>query len=289
MILLGTNIKTSELAIALGLRHVGPDLYIRSISPISTAKEFSLSFSNAALEEEFLYQATVIAPSEENKNGAAIILSPRPRLDFARALSWIVERGGIPSPTAPPLVHPTATLGHGVRLGNGVMIGARTVIHHNVVIADNVVIGEDCCIKSNTVIGEAGFGFERDENLFPLRLPHLGRVVIGSNVEIGSLNTVCRGTLSDTVIEDYVKTDDHVHIAHNCLIKKGSIITACSELSGGVTVGEFCWIGPNASVLQKIYIGDGASVGIAANVTKDVAPHVLVAGNPAKFLKKLSD
>jgi UDP-3-O-[3-hydroxymyristoyl] glucosamine N-acyltransferase len=88
------------------------------------------------------------------------------------------------------------------------------------------------------------------------------------------------------VIEDFVKTDDHVHIAHNVVVRRSTIITACAELSGGVNVGEEAWIGPNASVIQQRKIGDRALVGIAANVTKDVQDDTTVAGNPARPLKK---
>ncbi len=88
-------------------------------------------------------------------------------------------------------------------------------------------------MKSGSVIGEMGFGFERDEAGIPLRMAHLESVEIGNRVEIGSLNTVCRGTLNSTVIEDDVKTDDHVHIAHNCRVRRGAMLTAAVVLSGG--------------------------------------------------------
>lgn len=286
---LGINLMTSELANGLGLEYRGPNMPVRCVAPISSPREFSLVFSNDPSAFPPPPMAITITTKAEETLESAIILSDRPRLDFARALSLIIQYGGFSPSCAEPLVHPTAVVGKGVRFGAGVVVGARTVIHHNVVIGDEVVIGEDCVIKSNTVIGEQGFGFERDESKIPIRMPHLGRVLIGNNVEIGSLNTICRGTLSDTVIGDHVKTDDHVHIAHNCIVRRGSIITACAELSGGVTVGEFAWIGPNCSILQKVCIGDEAFVGIAANVTKDVMDRVTVAGNPARVLRGKAD
>lgn len=141
-------------------------------------------------------------------------------------------------------------------------------------------------MKSNTVIGEDGFGFVRDDDGTPLRMPHLGTVVIGDRVEIGSLNTICRATLGQTVVENDVKTDDHVHIAHNCIIRSGALITACAELSGGVIVGRNAWIGPNSSVIQKVEIGENSFVGIGSNVTKPVQRDATVAGNPARVLNK---
>lgn len=118
-------------------------------------------------------------------------------------------------------------------LNKGVVVGAETVIENNVVVGAGVEIGARCVVKSGAVIGEDGFGFERDELGRPIRLIHLGSVVIGDDVEIGSLATVCRGTLGNTVIEDFAKIDDHVHIAHNVVVRTAALITACAEVSGG--------------------------------------------------------
>ena len=106
-------------------------------------------------------------------------------------------------------------------------------------------------------------------------------MVIQDNVEIGALNTVAGGTIHPTVVEVDVKTDDHVHIAHNCRIGPRTIITACAELSGSVRIGADCWIGPNASIRDGISVGDGAFVGIGSNVIAPVLPRAIVYGNPA--------
>lgn len=152
-------------------------------------------------------------------------------------------------------------------------------------IGAETIIGDDCIIKSGAVIGQDGFGFERDESDLPFRIKHLGKVIIGNNVEVGSGTTVCKGTLNDTIINDYVKIDDHVHIAHNVIIKKGAMIIACAEISGGVVINENAWIGPNASIIQKLVIGKKSIVGIGANVIKSVADFTVVAGNPAKKIR----
>ena len=149
------------------------------------------------------------------------------------------------------------TIGEYSVIGNNVVIGDGTEIRHHVVIGANTVIGKDCLIKSNTVIGEEGFGFERDKQGLPTRIPHLGRVIIGHSVELGALNTVMKGTIDDTIIEDHVKTDDHVHIGHNVRIGRGCLITACSEISGSVEIGEMTWLGPNCSVMNGISIEIG--------------------------------
>jgi len=107
-------------------------------------------------------------------------------------------------------------------------------------------------------------------------------VRIGRNVELGVFTAVCAGTIDPTVIEDDVKVDNMVYIAHDCVVDKGAMVIACAELSGSARVGQRSWVGPNASVIESRRIGDGAMVRIGAVVIRDVEPGAVVAGNPAK-------
>ena len=279
---IGISLTASELADALGLVHVGEDLAVEVVSPATVIAAGSLFFSKAPVDIVCAEAATgIVSEACVGRIGAALI-SRNPRLDFARALRWIQSRRGFVDSSEDPVVHPSARIGHFVTLNKGVVIGAETVIENNVVVGAGVEIGARCVVKSGAVIGEDGFGFERDELGRPIRLIHLGSVVIGDDVEIGSLTTVCRGTLGNTVIEDFAKIDDHVHIAHNVVVRTAALITACAEVSGGVVIGERAWIGPNASIIQKVSIGADALVGIGANVIRDVPAGVTVAGNPAR-------
>lgn len=284
---LKTPLRVSELAVKLGLEWYGSDIEISHIQPLNAADEGALCFSKKSLTNDiFNNNSVVIAPPGNECGAGAIIETENPRLEFARALIEINSSVGFKPFEVAPKLGEDVVICSSANLGRGVIIGSRTYIGHNVVIADGVQIGEDCVIKSNTVIGEAGFGFERNSFGVPVRILHLGNVVIGNRVELGSLNTVCRATLGTTVIEDDVKTDDHVHIAHNCRIRRGALITACAELSGSVDVGEYSWIGPNSSVLQKITVGEKAFIGIGSNVTKPVLAGATVAGNPARGLMR---
>lgn len=276
-----------HLAERLGLSLTGSDVPILEIRSLDARTKGSLCFAKVGPVGGIAAHVVIIAPPGTSPDLGAVIAATNPRLAFARALQLLALEPGFLAPTAPAFVHPTAQVNSTAVLGRGVQIGARTVIGHNVVVADGVTIGADCLIKSNSVIGEAGFGFERDEAGIPVRILHLGSVAIGDRVEIGSLNTVCRATMGRTIVEDDVKTDDHVHIAHNCRVRRGALLTACTELSGGVDVGEFAWIGPNTSVIQKAVIGNRAFVGIGSNVTKSVPDGVTVAGNPARVLRRL--
>jgi UDP-3-O-[3-hydroxymyristoyl] glucosamine N-acyltransferase len=276
----------SWLAAQLGLELKGADVAIEHIGSLEKLAKNSLAFSKSEAPAAGQVAAAVIAPAAFFNEGTSVIASVRPRLDFARALQCLERQAGFAGFDEFSQIHESVTFGKNVVIGNAVYIGAGTKIYNNVVIADGVRIGRDCVIKSSTVIGEEGFGFERDEAGVPIRILHLGSVVIGDNVELGSLNTVCRGTLDDTIIENNVKTDDHVHIAHNCVIREGALLTACVELSGGVEVGKNAWLGPNSSVIQKAKIGDTGFVGIGAVVTRDIEPGSTVAGNPARNLPK---
>jgi len=171
-------------------------------------------------------------------------------------------------------------------IGPNVSIGNGTVIRNNVTISGKVKIGENCLIKSNTVIGEKGFSWGFTKDLEPVAIVHTGGVVIGNNVEIGALCTVAGGTLEPTVLGDYVKLDDHIHIAHNCKVGRKTIITAGVTLSGGVVAGEKCWLGLHSTYKNKVVLADRTLVGSGANVINDTDYGDIVVGNPAKVIRK---
>lgn len=226
-----------------------------------------------------------------------VIPVANPRLEFARvvafALSQTVEIRSYRT------LSNGAVVGEDIHLGDGAVIEPLAFIDHDVVIGDRslirtgarvrrfVEIGRDTVIRENTVVGGSGFGFERTEDGMPIRLPHVGGVAIGNRVEIGALNTVVSGTIGPTVVEDDVKSDDHVHIAHNCVVRRGALLTACAQLSGSVEVGEYAWLGPNCSIMQGIKLGARCTIGLGAVVTKPVEDGVVVAGNPAQSTNEL--
>ena len=188
-------------------------------------------------------------------------------------------------------VHPKARIGPGahvaafVVIGPDVEIGAGAVLLEHVVIRGKVKIGDRVHVGPGAVIGADGFGIDFDEGV-PVRIPQIGGVIIGNDVSLGAISTVCSGTFSPTIVEDEVKSDDHVHIAHNCHIKARSILTAGAVIGGSATLERESWIGPNASILNKGLVGKGTLVGLGAVVVKPTGDGVIVAGNPAKVLRK---
>lgn len=221
--------------------------------------------------------------------GKAIYLAvAKPRLAFVQ----VYERFFASSRT--PTVHPTvivgrdcqidesASIGAYVTIGDQVSIGRGTRIGPGVVIGDRVQIGRDCDIHANAVIGEAGFGFERDETGRAIPFPHLGRVVIGDRVLVGADTCIARGALSDTIIEDDVQIDSHVHIAHNVRVQRAVTIVAHCSISGSVVIEEGAWLSPGSIVIGGTTVGAGATVGVGSVVTKSVKPQITVFGNPAR-------
>lgn len=196
-------------------------------------------------------------------------------------------------------VHPTAIVGRDVRLGRNVGLAPYSVVGDNVTIGDdsiigsgcfigrNTSIGSRCVIGANTSIGASGHGMARDGRTAPVHFTHLGRVIIGDEVEIGAQCVIVRGILKDTVIEDWTKIGNLVNVGHNCHLAKNSWVAARAVLCGSVRLETNAMIGAGASINNHTVIGTDASVGLGSVVTKDVAPGTRVFGIPARPLQTM--
>ena len=289
------KLKALNIANFLNSELIGPNITVNNVASLSNAKKSSLIFSKKCDFQIDLECLILVPSSYEGKKDSnlSIIKANNPKLAFAKVLNKFF------SPDGKPGIHPSTHIGNGCdinpsvaigfnsSIGNNVKIGRNTIIKNNVVIYDNSTIGENCYIKSGSIIGEEGFGFAFEENGTPIRIPHLGKVIIGNNVEIGALCTIARGTIEDTIICDNVKTDDQVHLAHNCYVGENTIITACSEISGSVTIGANCWIAPNSSITDNVKIGDNVTIGIGSGITKDVEPNKKIMGLEGMELRSL--
>ena len=293
----GFAVEAQACADLVGLDLIGENIRLSRVAKLNEECVGSLRFANVFSDQyvQFLNQvehSLVIAlPDYRGKLDIPHIISEDPRLHFC-----IIANEFFAPETNNNKIEKTARLGENLSIGQNVYIGHNTVIEdnviigsgstilHNVVISKNCKVGKECLIKSGSIIGQRGFGFQRDSNNVPISFPHYGAVFIGNNVEVGASNTIASGSLGNTVIEDNVKTDDQVHIAHNVLVGEGTLITACAEISGSVKIGKNCWIGPNSAIKDGISIGDNVFVGIAAVVTKSINENAKVAGNPARSL-----
>ncbi|MBI4424202.1 MAG: UDP-3-O-(3-hydroxymyristoyl)glucosamine N-acyltransferase [Elusimicrobia bacterium] len=268
----------------LGLDLLGEDREITELCVLEGLRESGLSFVPLDPPPPRLAHGTVFGLPLLAGTGPTVIASLTPRLDFIRAQHLLTSTPGFQPVREPPSIHPTVEIGTHTTIENGVVIGEGTRIGSSATILAGTVIGRHCLVKSGAVIGEPGFAFERDDTGRPMKMIHLGGVTIGDHVEVGALATICRGALGDTVLEDHVKLDDHVHLAPNCRIGSATMITACAELGGGVVVGRNVWIAPNCSIAPKVAIGDQAWIGIGAVILSDVEAGARVFGNPAKRL-----
>ena len=212
-------------------------------------------------------------------------------------------------PTA--VVDPTAKIGEGVRIGAycvvgpGVEIGAGTVLYHGVTIFDGArtgadcvlwsgavlrercVLGDRCVLHANVVIGADGFGFRPAAGgKGVVKIPHVGNVEIGNDVEIGANTCVDRGKVAATVIGDFCKIDNLCQIGHNSRLGRGVIVAGKVGISGSVTIGDGVMIGGGAGVADHVTVGAGAAIAAAAGVMRDVPAGTRVSGIPAREIKQ---
>ncbi len=202
-------------------------------------------------------------------------------------------------------VHPDASIGAYVIIGEQSTIGKGTTILHHTVISNNVSVGSNgliyplvsiregsnigdrVIIHSGAVIGSDGFGFAPQENGSYEKIPQRGIVTIGNDVEIGANCTIDRATLGETRIEDGVKLDNLVQIAHNVVVGSNTVIAAQSGISGSTKLGEQCIVGGQVGFIGHIDIAAKTSVAAKAGVTKSVKkPGKALFGHPANDLKK---
>jgi UDP-3-O-[3-hydroxymyristoyl] glucosamine N-acyltransferase len=164
-------------------------------------------------------------------------------------------------------------IGAGTVLGADVKVGASCVIHPRVAIYDGVQIGARVIVHSGAVLGADGFGFAPDPSLAKGawgKIPQLGGLVIGNDVEIGANTTIDRGALENTVIEDGVKLDNQIMIAHNCRIGTHTAIAACTAVAGSTTIGARCTIAGAAGIAGHLTICDDVFVSGGTGITTDV-------------------
>ena len=203
-------------------------------------------------------------------------------------------------------IHPTAKLGEGVKIGafsyigKDVVIGSNTIIYPNVsvfddsiigdncifwsgtVVRENTVIGNNCIFHPNTSIGADGFGYRpAPDGSGIIKVPHIGNVVIGNDVEIGANTCVDKAKFNSTIIGDGCKIDNLVQIAHNCILGKSCLLSGSSGLAGSAILGDGVMIGGGAKIKDHVTLGSGVSVGACSGVISDFPDGASILGYPA--------
>jgi UDP-3-O-[3-hydroxymyristoyl] glucosamine N-acyltransferase len=168
-------------------------------------------------------------------------------------------------------------IGHGVQIGKNARIGSNVSIKYS-------IIGDDVVILSGAKIGQDGFGFATEAGKHN-KIFHIGRVLIGNDVEIGANTTIDRGSLNDTIIEDFCRIDNLVQIGHNVKIGRGSIIVAQVGIAGSVTIGNYCAVGGQAGIAGHLDIGDFSQIAGKSGVMQNLEPKSFVGGSPAVSIR----
>ncbi len=307
------RLSVSEICEMVGGELVGDgDAVVERVASLANAGPGDVTFAKRRhLKAAASSKATVVlVPERVQDMAAAQIVVGNPYFSFLKLLQLAEqEQRGHPRG-----VHPTAVLGEGVQLGKDVALGAhavvgdRTTIHDRAVIYPNTSIGVYCEVGEDTVIysnvsirecvkigrrsiihsccsiGGDGFGYLQVEGKH-VKIPQVGTVEIGDDVEIGCNCTIDRATLDETVIEDGVKIDNHSHIAHNCRIGENSMLIAYARMGGSTVLGKNVLLAEDVGLTNDISLGDGCIVGGCGKVSRSWPAGSVLLGTPAQRME----
>lgn len=310
-----TDFSCREIAAFLGGRLSGdPDARVTGLGRIESAEYGDVTFYTQKKYAPFLENlraSCLLAPPDFDETvpeGVTVIHTENPYVAFVMLLRKIVasapKKSGYVHPTAvideTAKVHPTATIEAGCYVGqyseigenatlkpgaiinDNVKIGDGTLIHSGVVICDDTLIGKNCVINPGAVIGGDGFGFIEDPEGAYHKIPQLGNVVIGDDCEIGSNTTIDRAMIGSTIIENGVKIDNLVQIAHNVIIGENTGIVSQVGISGSAKIGKRNRFGGQAGIAGHLEIADDVTLLARSGVGKSITRKGLYFGAPVK-------
>lgn len=277
----GVTLSLADIQAKLGGQLVGDgSVQIEAIAPLAEATAGQISFLSQRKYAPLLAttQATaLILPLEAAGHfPRPHVLTENPYLYFAR-VSQLLNPVTIPDPRVHPtaVISPTAKIGRnavihaGVVIGDEVTIGDDALIYPNVTIYHDCHIGDRVVIHAGVVIGADGFGNAKDGDVW-IKIPQIGRVIMGDDVEVGANTCIDRGALDDTVIGNGVKIDDQIMIGHNCRIGNNTAIAACAGIAGSTIIGERCLVGGAAMFSGHIEITDDVQISGGSAIIKNI-------------------
>jgi UDP-3-O-[3-hydroxymyristoyl] glucosamine N-acyltransferase len=277
------------LAVRFGLTLRGePGLKVRSVATLSRAEPGGLSFlANSRYRrqlESTRATAVLVNAEDEAHCPVAALIHPSPYLAYARIAS-LLHPTSSPAPGKHPsavisrsahiaasanigplaVVEDDAEIGDRVAIGpgcivqRGARVGADTVLVSRVNLYPGVSLGQRCILHAGAVVGADGFGFAPNSGSW-VKVPQVGSVQIGDDVEIGANTTIDRGAIDDTVVENGVKLDNQIQVGHNVVIGAHTAIAACTGISGSTVIGQRCMIGGMVGFAGHLTIADDVVV-----------------------------
>jgi UDP-3-O-[3-hydroxymyristoyl] glucosamine N-acyltransferase len=278
-----------ELAVRFGLELRGdPALRVSRVATLHQATAGSLSFlANPRYRKHLATtQAAAVVMSADDAAGCSVaaLIASNPHLAYARIATLLY-------PAPPPIagVHPSAVVAQGARIAASAAVGPLCVIEADAEVGERaqlgagctlfagarvgedtrlmprvtlypgVIVGRRCLVHSGAVVGADGFGFAPDEGSW-FKVPQVGGVRIGDDVEIGANTTIDRGAIEDTIIGDGVKLDNQIQVGHNVVIGAHTAIAACTGISGSTTIGQRCMIGGMVGFAGHLTIADDVMI-----------------------------
>ena len=275
---LSKKYSLKDLALEYKCQTVGNEnVVFDTISSLSEPKDNAVSYLANAKNLHYLKNtniACLITTKILSENlKIPMILTDNPHLLFCELVtSNLSSRSGKFFDTKKEKfsdLYQKVTIAEHVSIGDNVVIGKNTIIYPNVTIYDNCVIGENVIIHSGAVIGSDGFGLIKNADSW-IKVPHIGNVILGNNVEIGANTAIDRGSIDSTKLCDNVKIDNLVHIAHNVRIGENTAIAACVGIAGSTSIGRNCTIGGGTGINGHINIVDDVHIHGMTMVTKSI-------------------
>jgi UDP-3-O-[3-hydroxymyristoyl] glucosamine N-acyltransferase len=271
----------AQIASQLGGRITGDSqVLIRQVGSLERAAEGQIAFfSNPKFKAQL--DRTRAAAIVLGEGAEALTVLPRIVCDNPYAYFARVSQLFNPPVSQAPGVHPGAVIAPGVTLaagvsigpgcvvGEGSTIGPQTCLYPGVVVYPGCRIGARCILHSGVVIGADGFGIARDEGQW-VKIPQVGGVTIGDDVEIGANTTIDRGAMDDTVIGDGVKLDNQIQIGHNCRVGAHTAMAGCVAIAGSARIGAHCTIGAGALILGHLSICDHAEISADTVISRSI-------------------
>lgn len=304
-------ITLGELAVRHGLELAGdPEQSVHGLATLAGAIPGTLAFCAGPRHRRELVatRATAVVLSGELLADCpvAALISPHPYAAYARIAGEMHPLPAVVAGVAPGAqvaasarVAASAWIGANAVIGAGATIGERCSIGPNCIVEEDARLGDDCRLqagvticrrvvvgaravfKPGAVVGGDGFGFAQDRD-GSVRVPHVGTVRLGDDVEVGANTTIDRGTIADTVIGDGVKIDNQVQVGHNCRIGAHTMIAGCVGISGSTTIGCRCQIGGAVGIAGHLEIGDDVCITGLSLVTRSLpGPAIYSSGMPA--------